>query len=211
MKARLPNNLTLAVILFLVMLAGGATLYVLSLDSLLAARLNLSRQTALLHEARADLRQLPDRLALVRGAEADFRHMARLGFPGSGDRLDWVSALARTGQAMGMTGGAESGVRGLTWQLEPRQRHPILADLWVTPMTLRAAPLSASQVGDLLSRLADEAQGSFTVDTCSLAGGQGAGQADCRLLWWNWGGAWVTGPGDGAAAAAHGSPEPRRP
>lgn len=189
MKARLPNSLALAAALFLAMVAGGTALYALSLNALLAARQDVSRQAALLREAQADLRKLPDRLALVKGADGDFRRMAQRGFQGIGDRLDWASAVARAGHDMRTSGEGGTGMQSLSWQLEPQQRHATVADLWVTPMTLRGAPLSAAGVGELLRRLAAEARGSFTVDRCTLITGGDAGQMDCRLLWWNWHGA----------------------
>lgn len=200
------DSLLTTLILFLILLVGGGLLYLAALNSQLAARQDLQRETERLRLARDDLRQLPQRLALAQAAEADFRRMARRGFFGDGDRLDWVSALARVGRQMGLREGATDsgagpGLDSLTWQLEPRQPHATLPDLWVTPMTLRAAPLTPAGLGELLRRLAEEAHGLFSVDSCQLtlagaADDSSAGQVECRLLWWNWRGATRVDPAD---------------
>lgn len=191
-----PDSLITALALFLIMLVGGAALYMAALNSLLAARQDLSRESEQLRVAREELRLLPQRIALAQAAETDFQRMARLGFDDDGDRLDWVSALARVGRRMGLRteAGAEptgNGVDSLTWQLEPRQRHAMMPGLWVTPMTLRIAPISPAGLGELLRGLAAEARGHFSVDSCALAldsapDAPHAGQAECRLRWWNW-------------------------
>lgn len=178
MKPRPPESTRLAVALFLALLAVGALAYLAALDLQLDARDRLNRETARLRAAEQDLRSLPDRLAMADRSEADFRAMTRRGFVGPGDRLDWVSQLARLGR--------EGGLDSLSWHIEPRRFDQGHHGLWVTPMTLRGSPITARGLDDLLGGLAETARGRFSVESCVLTAGDGPGQMECRLLWWNW-------------------------
>lgn len=193
--------LVVTIVLFLAMVLGGTLLYSSALNRQAGARLELERQTARLREARDNLRLLPQHLARLQTAQPQFECMARRDFVGDGNRLDWVSALARVGRGTdpGVADDSEQGINppgidSLSWQLQPRRPHAALPGLWVTPMTLRLAPVSAAGLGELLRRLSDEARGQFSVDSCQLnlhdpAAPTPTGQAECQLSWWNWRGA----------------------
>lgn len=188
------GSLVTTVVLFLAMVLGGALLYTASLNHQLAARQHLQRETERLRATRDDLRRLPQHLSLLQAAELDFQHMTRRDFSGDGNRLDWISALTRVGRRMGLDADASPnspGIDSLTWQLQPHRPHATLTDLWVTPMILRVAPVSAASLDELLRGLAAEARGVFSVDSCQLtldgpSNAAPTGQAECQLSWWNW-------------------------
>lgn len=186
--------LVVTIVLFLAMVLGGTLLYTAALNRQASAHLELERETARLRAARDNLHLLPQRLARLQAAQPHFQRMAQRDFVGDGNRLDWVSALARVGRQAGVDDEGSNhppGIDSLAWQLQPRRPHATLPDLWVTPMTLRLAPITAAGLGELLRRLSDEARGQFSVDSCQLtlhdpAAPAPTGQAECQLSWWNW-------------------------
>lgn len=181
-----PDSVPLAIVLFLAMVAGGAGLYLFTMDNLLQVRQQRAKGNEALHAAQTALRELPGEMAQLRAAEADFRTMTQRGFIGAGERIHWISTLARINQEPGPPQEAGKGLQTLAWQLDSQQPHNDIPHLWSTPMVLRAAPLSPQGLGALLDHLAAGARGRFTVDTCTLSASQGGGQVECHLSWWNW-------------------------
>ncbi|OYY93393.1 MAG: hypothetical protein B7Y41_11520 [Hydrogenophilales bacterium 28-61-23] len=171
-KLRLPMALLLASFVL------GGSLFHISLNHRLASEKRLIAEKSQAELAARAVREAPARLIQNRAEAPLFQRIEHSGFIGAEDRIDWISALAKTR--------AKLNLASLSWRMAPQTESPLAPDLHVSNMELSANPVDADTLTELLRQLQLSAHGRFTVEQCNLsfdADGL-SGQANCRLNWW---------------------------
>lgn len=133
--------------------------------------------SAQLAEIRGRLAQLPERLVRLRDEGDPRADLRTRGFVGTGDRLAWISALARLQAAMPLT--------QLAWQVEPG-RPGALPGLTATAMQLDLAPMDPQRLRAWLDALDRQAVGVYSVEHCDWTPAAQTPRMQCRLIWWTW-------------------------
>jgi hypothetical protein len=178
-KLRRPIALLLASLLL------GSGLFHFSLGHRIASEKHLIAEQSQAEQAARAVREAPARLNQDRTETALFQRIKQSGFIGQEDRLNWLSALAKTQTTLNLD--------SLSWRMTPQTDSPIAADLHVSQMEISASPADVNTLTELLKQLQRNAHGQFTVAHCALAfdAHNDNGKAHCRLNWWT-----LAQPGD---------------
>lgn len=173
----IPPALRRPIALLGLALAGSLSLILAAWQWQRTAAAERERASADLTEIRARLVQLPKRIEHLR-REGDPRPTLRAhGFIGLGDRLAWISALARVQ--------AEIPLTQLAWQLEPARPGP-LPGLTTTAMQLDLAPMDPQRLRTWLDALDRQRVGVYSVEHCDWTPAEQTPRMHCRLIWWTW-------------------------
>lgn len=173
----IPSALRRPITFMALALVGALSLILAAWHGQRATAAERERSHARLTEIRARLAQLPERIEHLR-REGDPRPaLGARGFIGRGDRLAWISALARVQ--------AEIPSAQLAWQLEPG-RPGTLPGLTATAMQLDLAPMDPSRLRAWLDALDRQRVGVYSVEHCDWTPAAQTPRMQCRLIWWTW-------------------------
>lgn len=173
----IPPTLRRPVALLAFALVGALTLILAAWLWQGAAAAEYQAASARLAAIHGRLAHLPKRLGRLRN-EGDPRPMLRTrGFIGAGDRLAWISALARLQSEMPLT--------QLAWQVEPT-RPSTLPGLTATAMEVDLAPMDPLRLRAWLDALDRQGVGVYSIERCRWTPAGQTARMQCRLIWWTW-------------------------
>jgi hypothetical protein len=154
------------------------------------AQQGLSQQQALLAEARTRLQKSGDEKEIIVRYLSAYQQLARAGFVGEEQRINWLDGLRLANQ--------QADIFGVDYQIGAQRPYPYAAEFSAAPlslqqsvMKLRFRLLHEEDLMRFFSALAKLGAGVFSLDQCTLERIDTAGlirfqpnvMAECELSW----------------------------
>ena len=161
------NMLSGALIGFAIALVVSIGMLVASYQFWESADKSLKRAESQLRASRARFRTIDEQEAMIATFYPQFQELERQGIIGRERRLDWIENLGLADETLKLP--------SLAYSIDAKERHTTefpLADgaykLFASQMNLDLGLLHGRDLFDLLSRLDENAEGLFSVDSCRL-------------------------------------------